>query len=323
MAITLEAARAAARQRRWHAVLGLAPGASADEVRKARRRLQLTAHTDKGGSKELSQLLNQAADELLEQCPRAWVPQAWVPQAKASDPEWLREFLREVNEEIEQRRRRQEEEARAATLREEAARRRWEQEAQRAATLREEAARRREEAEKQRFEEERRRQEDHDRWWLEFDRLQRDRAHEDTVRRVGHRRTRCQRQAYLGELAGRAFPVIKCRLRELQGAGKHRRAAALAYAVEAEMGARRVARETRFPKTEALAKRDAHKAARLDRLRPAFQKAYDRLRYVRRTGRPEDFARLCVQRLLAQAWDVLLEMPAPLEGGDTIILADW
>ena len=69
MPTTLEAARAAAQQRRWHAVLGLNLGASADEVRKARRRLQLTAHTDKGGSKELSQLINQAADELLERCP--------------------------------------------------------------------------------------------------------------------------------------------------------------------------------------------------------------------------------------------------------------
>ena len=89
------------------------------------------------------------------------------------------------------------------------------------------------------------------------------------------------------------------------------------------MGARRVARETRFPKTEALAKRDADKAARLDQLRPAFQKAYDRLRYVRRNGQPEDFARLCAQRLLAQAWGVLLEMPAPLVGGDAIAMADW
>ena len=172
-------------------------------------------------------------------------------------------------------------------------------------------------------EETRRRWEESERRWVQRQRLQRDRAHKNTMRRVGHRRTRCQRQAYLGELAGRAFPVVKRRLRRLQEAGRHRRAAALAYAVEAEMGARRVARETRFPKTEALAKRDAHKAARLDRLRPAFQKAYDRLRYVRRTGRPEDFARLCVQRLLAQAWGVLLEMPAPLEGGDTIALADW
>ena len=323
MPITLEATRAAAQQRRWHAILGLAPGASADEVRKARRRLQLTAHTDKGGSKELSQLINQAADEMLEQCPRAWVPQAW-PQARATDPEWLREVVREATEELQRRhRRREEEEALAAMVREEAARRRWEQEAQRAARLREEAWRRQEEEKRRVQEETRRRWEESERRWVQRQRLQRDRAHKDTVRRVGHRRTRCKRQAYLGELAARAFPVIKRRLRELQGAGRHRRAAALAYAVEAEMGARRVARETRFPKTEALAKRDANKAARLDRLRPAFQKAYGRLRYVRRTGRPGDFARLCVQRLLAQAWGVLLEIPAPLEGGDAIALADW
>ena len=89
------------------------------------------------------------------------------------------------------------------------------------------------------------------------------------------------------------------------------------------MGARRAARETRFPKTEGLAKRDAYKAARLDQLRPAYQKACDRLRYVHRTGKPEDFARLCVQRLLAQAWGVLLDMPAPLVGGDAIAMADW
>ena len=96
MSITLEAARAAAQQRRWHSILGLRPVASADEVRKAGRRLQLTAHTDKGGSKELSQLINQAADELLERGPTDW-----VPQASEDDPEWWREFLREANEELE------------------------------------------------------------------------------------------------------------------------------------------------------------------------------------------------------------------------------
>ena len=297
MAITLEAARAAAHQRRWHTILGLEPGASADEVRKARRRLQLTAHTDKGGSNELSQLINLAADELLEQC-----PQDWVPQASEHDPEWWRELLREAKEEIERRRQAEEEEQRVARMREERLRRDRE-EMWRAAM---DIHRRREESER-----------------LERQRLQRDRAHHDTVRRVGHRRTRCKGAAYLGELAGRAFPVVKCRLRKLQEAGKHRRAQALAYAVEAEMGARRAARETRFPKTEGLAKRDAYKAARLDQLRPAFQKAYDRLRYVRRTGKPEDFARLCVQRLLAQAWGVLLDMPAPLAGGDAIAMADW
>ena len=102
MPITLEAGRAAAKQGRWRSVLGLRPGASADEVRKARRRLQFTAHTDKGGSTELSQLINQAADELLERCPTVR-----LLQASEDDPEWWREFLREASEELEQRRRRE------------------------------------------------------------------------------------------------------------------------------------------------------------------------------------------------------------------------
>ena len=157
-----------------------------------------------------------------------------------------------------------------------------------------------------------------------------------TLCRVGHRRTRCKSAAYLGEYAGNAFPVIKQRIRKLQQSGKHHKAQALAYAVEAEMAARRMARETRFPKTEGLAIRDARKASRMDELRPVYQKAYDRLRYVRRVGLPEVFAQLCVQRLLTQAWKVLLDMPPPAGGGvmclptivaDTQILfvnfADW
>ena len=149
MPITLEAARSACQQGRWHAILVVPPGASANEICRARRRLQLTEHIDKGGCAELSQLISQAADELLTRCPKPWAP------------------------------------------------------------------------------------------------------------------------------------------------------------------------------TEGLSKRDAHKAARLDELRPLYQKAYDRLRYVRRTGKPEDFAHLCVQRLLAQAWGALLDMPAPLVGDEAIVMADW
>ena len=300
MTISLEAARTAAQQKRWHLILGLKPGALAEEIRKAKRRLQLTAHTDKGGTKELSQLINHAADELLQRCPKDW-----IPQASEDDPEWWDQLLREAKEELERRQRMEEERA------------------QRAARLREER-RREEEQKKQRADEERRRRyEESERRWLQRQRIQRDRAHEDTVRLVGHRRTRCKSQAYLGKLAGKAFPMVQYRLRRLQEAGKHQRAAALAYAVEAEMCARRVARENRFPKTEGLTKRDACKAARLDQLRPAYQKAYDRMRYVHRTGKPQDFARLCVQRLLNQAWGILLEIPAPLDRGDAIVMADW
>ena len=79
--------------------------------------------------------------------------------------------------------------------------------------------------------------------------LERASALQMTLCRVGHRRASCKRAAYLGECAGSAFPVIKQRIRKLQQAGKRHEAQALAYAVEAEMAARRVARESRFPKT--------------------------------------------------------------------------
>jgi hypothetical protein len=278
MPITLEAAKAAAEQGRWHSVLGLQPGASADDIRKARRLEQRTAHTDKGGCTELSQLINQAADELLKCYSDALAPPTG---------EWWEEFVRQSDEEIEKRRRNMEEEVR------------------------------------KRMEQQRREQEER---WNRIQELRRDQralAHKNTVRRVGHRRTRCKGLAYLGELAGKAFPAIKYRIRKLQDAGKHHRAQALAYAVEAEIASRRLARETSFPKTERLAERDAQKAACLDKLRPLYQKAYDRLRYVRRAGKPEDFARLCVQRLLAQAWNILLDMPSPLVGDEAIVMADF
>ncbi len=50
MPITLQAARAAAKQGRWHVVLGLQPGASTDEIRKARRLEQRTRLQEQAGS---------------------------------------------------------------------------------------------------------------------------------------------------------------------------------------------------------------------------------------------------------------------------------
>ena len=276
MPITLEAAKAAAEQGRWHSVLGLQSGASADDIRKARRLEQRTAHTDKGGCTELSQLINQAADELLQRCP-----------ALPPTSDWWEELIRQAEKEIEEKRRNLEEEAR------------------------------------KHMEQQRREQEEYRHRIQEIRRNERARAHKNTVRRVGYRRTRCKGLAYLGELAGKAFPVIKRRILKMQAAGNHHGAQALAYVVEAEIAARRLARETSFPKTEGLAQRDAQKAARLDELRPLYTKAYDRLRYVRRTRKPECFARLCVQRLLTQAWSVLLDMPAPLVAADVIVMADF
>ena len=111
-------------------------------------------------------------------------------------------------------------------------------------------------------------------------------------------------------------------MHKLQKTGKQSAAQALAFAVESEIIARRIARESSFPKTENLATRDADKATRLCKLRPLYQKAYDRLRYVRRAGLPEHFARLCVNRILGQAWTLLLEMPALLVEDGVITMAD-
>ena len=61
---------------------------------------------------------------------------------------------------------------------------------------------------------------------------------------------------------------------------------------------------------------------RLCKLQPLYQKAFDRLRYVRRDGLPDHFARLCVNRLLNQAWAMLLDMPAPLAEESVIVMAD-
>ena len=66
MAPTLEQASAAAHRQDWYAILGLKFPASEREVLKAKRQLQRTAHQDRGGSAELSQLINLAADELID-----------------------------------------------------------------------------------------------------------------------------------------------------------------------------------------------------------------------------------------------------------------
>ena len=66
---SLDVARHAASVGAWHTILEVERGAAAAQIRKACRTLQRDAHPDKGGSPELSQLINRARDALLGQCP--------------------------------------------------------------------------------------------------------------------------------------------------------------------------------------------------------------------------------------------------------------
>lgn len=49
-----------------YAVLGIAPGASHEEIRAAHRRLIASVHPDRGGSPELTRQVNAARDMLLK-----------------------------------------------------------------------------------------------------------------------------------------------------------------------------------------------------------------------------------------------------------------
>ena len=115
MAPSLESAQHHARQGDWHALLGLQSSSSAADIRKARRRLQLYCHSDKGGDPELSQLINQAADIFLARCPEAWAHRARMrAQYKAEELLRAEEDRRQAEEE---RRRREEEDYRTLEAR--------------------------------------------------------------------------------------------------------------------------------------------------------------------------------------------------------------
>ena len=104
----------------------------------------------------------------------------------------------------------------------------------------------------------------------------------------------------------------------MQEGRNHAKARCMAYATESEISARRAARETKFPRTCGLEARDPVKARELARIKPQYERAYQRLCYVRRTRQYECCASLVVTRLLHQAWAVLLSQPAPLSG-DVVI----
>ena len=95
---------------------------------------------------------------------------------------------------------------------------------------------------------------------------------------------------------------MRLRAIELQNRRAFARARCLAYAAEAEIAARRAARETRFPRAARLETRDPDKARKLAGIKAAYEKAYNRLGYVRRNRQLERCAALTVARLLREAW---------------------
>ena len=135
------------------------------------------------------------------------------------------------------------------------------------------------------------------------------------------RGARYRRGVYLSVSTGNVFPFLRLRLFRLQNRNAYARARCLAYATEAEIAARRAARETRFPRTTRLETRDPDKAQKLGRIKATYERAYQRLCYVRRTHQPKRCAALAVARLLREAWAVMLAQPAPMcDEGEAIPL---
>ena len=281
MAPTLEQARAAARRQDWFAILGLSFPVSERDVLKAKRQLQRTAHQDRGGSAELSQLINLAADELID----------------LLRPE-IRE-RRERHDHEDETRRRKDEELRR---------------------LKEEELRRHEDA-RRREEDYERRKEEGRRILEEQCRAERMHSLSETVR-VAHCRGGSKRTtANLSFHAGRAFPVAKKRVQALRKRqGGTAKACALVYAIEREIAARRAAREDKWPKTVGLERRQPDKKEALAAQKREYDRAYQQLRHLRRTGQLHAHASLTTQRLLREAWMILLDLPAPRQCDETNVI---
>ena len=127
--------------------------------------------------------------------------------------------------------------------------------------------------------------------------------------------------AYLSKHAGRAFPAVRRRLQKLQGRrGGVALARALTYAVEAEVAARRAAREDMWPKTVGLHGRQPEKSVALATLKQQYDKAYQHLRHLRKSRQLHQHAVLTTKRLLHEAWMILLAAPAPLPSESPIAL---
>ena len=189
--------------------------------------------------------------------------------------------------------------------------------------------RRREEEELRRREDARRREEDFERRKEEGRRkieeqrrAERTHSLSETVR-VAHCRGGSKRTtANLSYHTGRAFPVAKKRVQALRKRqGGTAKARALVYAIEREIAARRAAREDKWPKTVGLERRQPEKKEALAALKRQYDRAYQRLRHLRKTGQLHAHASLATLRILREAWMILLDMPAPWQGDDKDMIA--
>ena len=342
MAPTLAVAKAAAEREDWHLILELPRGANVAQIQKARRQLQRGAHEDKGGSRELSTLINVAADKLLH---------SQTQKASWNTRDDYDTLMRKMREEHEQRmgeirRRRQEDQQRRdqqrreeyQRRREDDQRRREEDQRRREEDLRkqqedlrkrqedvrkhQEDLRKHQEDQRRREEYQRKRQEDLQKreeglQKREEDRRRREEGLENAMR-LSSRKGACSRVRFrLSTHTGNAFPAVQARLMGLYQmrakTGAKTAYRALIYAAESEIIARRCVRETTFPKTARMSQRDPLKAKRLVALKLQYNKAYQRLRYLTKHGQPSLHILLSTRRLLGEAWATLLAIPAPFD----------
>ena len=142
------------------------------------------------------------------------------------------------------------------------------------------------------------------------------RSQHRAVKRTSARGASARQKAYLSPSVQLIFPRIGTRIRRFQEKREWQRARSLAYAVEADIAARRAVREHKFPKTAGLASRNPHKALLLEALKSRYNVVYQRIRYLEKRGARVGLAVPRMERvqLLRQAWQVLLAAPAPLQG---------
>ena len=97
----LNEALAAARIGAWHKILQIECGSDAAQIERARRTRQRSAHPDKGGSVELSKLINEAADTLLRQGEGGLTAEwrEWLKQERERDTRLKRERAARAAEE--------------------------------------------------------------------------------------------------------------------------------------------------------------------------------------------------------------------------------